>query len=228
MSTNAGSAVRWYLEFAKVINCTKCTHATDKNLLRDAVENVPQPGYIGARYTRTRLLLVGQNPAVPPSHLVAMDKNYTAKLRAVRAAPTEHHYLALQSVLDDFIPNWPVHGEYFPLAECGLELADIAYCNLVRCRTVTVRGKSPPAPHDDRAKMCREQHFRRWLDLLKPNAVVFIGKWASDPERGGGKECDARRIPWKFVNRSKSLTGPERAANRDEVVKFVRRHVRLA
>ena len=84
---NAGPAVPWHLEFAKVIKCTKCTRATDKNLLRDAVENVPQPGYIGARYTRAGLLLVGQNPAVPPANLVAMDKNYTAKLRAVREAP---------------------------------------------------------------------------------------------------------------------------------------------
>ena len=117
-------------------------------------------------------------------------------------------------MLDDFIPDWPVQRQYFPLAECGLSLADIAYCNFVRCRTVTVPGKPPPQPHDDRAKMCRKQHFERWLDLLNPKAVVFIGKWASDPERGGGMVCDARGIPWTFVNRSKGLTGPERAANR--------------
>ena len=35
-------------------------------------------------------------------------------------------------------------------------------------------------------------------------------------------------IPWAVVNRSKGLTGPERAANRAAVVKFVRQRVRVA
>jgi hypothetical protein len=57
---------------------------------------------------------------------------------------------------------------------------------------------------------------------------VFIGKWASDPDRGGGKECADRSIPWEVVNRSKSLKGHELAANRAKVVAFVRKHIRLA
>jgi hypothetical protein len=98
------------LEFAMMIKCSRCSKATDKNLLRDAGENVPQPGYIGPAYDRTRLLLVGQNPAVPPIQLVKRDKFYTAALRALRDDPTEQNYASLQSVLRDFIPTWPVHG----------------------------------------------------------------------------------------------------------------------
>jgi hypothetical protein len=112
-------------------------------LLRDEGENIPQPGYVGIRYWTKRVLLVGQNPAVPPEPLAAEDRPYTNALRTVRNAPTPESYDQLHSILRDFIPRWPVHGSYFPLTECGLDLDEIAYCNLVRCRTVS--NRTPPA-----------------------------------------------------------------------------------
>lgn len=220
---NAGPADPWHLAFAKVINCTRCTKETDKNLLRDAGENVPQPGYIGARYDRKRLLLVGQNPAAAGARIRAMDRNYTAALRTLRGAPTEQNYAVLQSVLDAYIPEWPVHGQHFPLRECDLDLADIAYCNLVRCRTITV-GSEATVPHNNTAERCGEQHFERWLDKLNPKAVVFIGKWASDPERGGGMACAARGIPWTVKLRG-HLTTQVRDKNIRDVVDFVRKYI---
>jgi hypothetical protein len=73
------------------------------------------------------------------------------------------------------VPSWPVHGKYFPLQESGLTLAEIAYCNLTRCRT-----KGNAIPSRQMALECAENHFVRWLDLLNPRAIVFNGKWAHD------------------------------------------------
>lgn len=58
------SNISWPDEFAKIVGCRRCSVIEWPNLLRDEGENVLQPGYVGARYCATRLLLVGQNPGV--------------------------------------------------------------------------------------------------------------------------------------------------------------------
>jgi len=185
--------------------------------MRDSQEHVPQPGYVGRYYQRTGLLLVGQNPYVPNSRLVAQDGEYTAALRALRDIPAERQYSDLQNVLDRFIPNWPVQNNYFPLAECGLRLEDIAYMNLVRCRT------GNHAPNVNTVDTCRRTHFEPWLDMLKPSCVVFIGLWAR--ERGRNSVA-ARNIPFATMNRNRSLNSAQRIENRAEVAALVRKNLR--
>ena len=98
------STVHWVSEFAKVVACTKCTRWTATQLLRDDEENVPQPGYIGARYANTRVMLVGQNPGVPNILALAVaDRPYTQALRDLRDLPSEENYANLQNVLRKFI-----------------------------------------------------------------------------------------------------------------------------
>ena len=200
-------------EFAQVIGCGRCSIAGDRHLLRDDAENVPQPGYVGSGYSVSRVLLVGQNPGTPKT-LAREDLPYTAALRALRDDPSPAQYEALDSLLEAFIPRWPVHGSYFPLAECGLSLRDIAYCNIVRCRTTD--DKSP-----GRATIanCTSTHFARCLAFLEPRVVVFIGKWAA--EHGAGPVQRAG-IPFAFMNRQRSLSSEGRAANRAEVIALVR------
>jgi hypothetical protein len=73
----------WPREFAIVISCTRCSDATDRRLLRDAMENVPQPGFIGDNYWRCRVLLVAQNPGTAKSRqALKEDMPHTAALRA--------------------------------------------------------------------------------------------------------------------------------------------------
>jgi uracil-DNA glycosylase len=204
----------WPAEFARVIACTQCTTSQCPKLLRDELENVPQPGYIGPRYSSTRLLLVGQNPGVGTPGLAARDRFYTAALRELVRTPSLPAYQSLCAIMDEFVPSWPVHGNYFPLAECGLTLQDIAYCNTVRCRTI---GNALPT--ERQAQNCADRHFRNWLELLKPRAVVFIGKWASDNCR---PITERQGIPSAFMNRQRSLSGIERTRNRQEVVLMVK------
>jgi uracil-DNA glycosylase len=203
----------WSQEFARVIGCEQCSSSTDRKLLRDEQENVPQPGWVGSNYDGTRLLLVGQNPGTPKS-LATADRPYTNALRDLRDNVTEQQFQKLVSVLRSFIPQWPVHGNYFPLAESGLTLEDIAYCNIVRCRT---QADSPPGTR--LVANCLSLHFSRWLDLLQPRAVVFIGKWAAER---GGPVVEAAGIPYRFMNRQRSLSSVERTENRNAVVQFVR------
>jgi hypothetical protein len=214
------TASAWSREFARVVSCSSCVAFRTGGLLRDDEENVPQPGYIGIRYWAKRVLLVGQNPAVAPDRLAAEDRPYIAGLRKLRDEPTPENFALLHSILTKFIPRWPIHGGYFPLTECGLDLDEIAYCNLVRCRTVENR-----APAQRVANNCSEIHFDRWLELLQPCVVVFIGKWAHDR---GMPRVTCRRIPFAFMNRQRSLSTEDRLRNRNTVVELVRTAIKKA
>ena len=78
-------------------------------------------------------------------------------------------------------------------------------------------GNAPPS-----SRMAAERgdnHFGRWLDLLEPRAVVFIGKWAHDH---GGRYARERHIPCDFMNRERSLSSSARMENRNRVVGFIR------
>ncbi len=182
--------------FNEVIDCTKCDQWTSKKLLRDTAENIPQPGWVGRNYAERRVLLVGQNPSLPPTHMQARDGIYTAALRQLNDTGSDEDYQRLHQVLKQFVPEWPVQRNYFPLAESGLGLEDIAYCNIVRCRTV---GNA--APSNALVQNCLS-HFDSFVKTLEPSVVVFIGKWAHD--RAAERLGD---IPYAFMNRMRSLSG---------------------
>jgi hypothetical protein len=202
-------------EFARVIACESCTNRQFPKLQRDLLENVPQPGYIGARYPETGIMLAGQNPGVCPERFARADARYTAALRELRDQPCAENFHELRLILNDFVPTWPLHGSYFPLTECNLELDQIAYCNVVRCRT-----RENSTPDEQLAKKCIETHFEHWLDLLNPKVVVFLGKWAHDKAMS---VVVKRGIPTGFMNRWRSLSSSLRAANRREIVELVSR-----
>lgn len=137
MSTIVDPLINWHVEFAKVISCAKCSKETDRNLMRDSGEHVPQPGYIGKGYGRTGLLLVGQNPYLPNVSRAAQDREYTAALRALRDAPTDRQdrraaarRLCLGQKDQGLLLCWPCHraaiatsarhgfqGDYPPVVE---------------------------------------------------------------------------------------------------------------
>jgi uracil-DNA glycosylase len=206
------SKVCWPDEFRRVLTCTACSLATDPNVLRDSQENIPQPGYIGVHYWKHRVALIGQNPGTPKT-LELEDRPYTAALRSLRDQPSESNYRELHAVLLRFVPKWPVHGRYFPLNDCHLSLDDIAYFNVVRCRT-HIDAK----PSANTVNRCLNTHFGRWLDALAPRVVVFIGKWAADQAAG---EVERRGIPFVFINRQRSLSSEKRTENRRAVVRLV-------
>lgn len=202
--------------FSDVISCEVCDTYTSKKLLRDSVENIPQPGYVGENHDATRLLLVGQNPGVAPDRMLERDKVYTKSLRSLAKSPDIKNYNEFYRVVIDFVPEWPVNRNYFPLEECGLTLDDIAYCNIVRCRT---EGNATPS--DRLAQNCINAHFRKTIQALEPRAVVFIGKWAHDQ----AAHTLPSHINYSFMNRMRSLSSSERLKNRGEVVQMVNQSI---
>lgn len=205
----------WPKLFSEVVGCELCSNAIEKCILRDMQDNVPQPGYVGRKYSNKRILLVGQNPGVGNGVTEARSHNYLEKLREIRDTPSAKVFSDLQDILTSLIPTWPVHGNYFPLDEAGLGLDEIAYINLVRCRTCS-NGK----PSVGMINNC-SSHFEKWILRLNPKAIVFIGKWASDNSKS---LVDSHNIQHIFVNRMRSLSGAARQQNLNDVARFVREH----
>ena len=201
-------------EFARVVKCDVCARSSFPKLLRDDSFNVPQPGYIGANYSNTRVLLVGQNPGTSDDYYYNYDVELANALVAVTDDSNAQTMAEVKNILDRIIPTWNIFRTYFPLTECGLKLNDIAYINVVRCRT---EGNATPGVQITRT--CISSHFIRWLDWLEPRVVVCLGKWAYDKI---AYELEVRGISKTFINRNRSWTNYERHRNRREVATLVR------
>jgi uracil-DNA glycosylase len=198
--------------FSDVISCTACDAFTSKKLLRDQCDNIPQPGYIGKNYHRTGLLLVGQNPGVAPEHMLERDRVYTQSLRSLGDEKSTAAYSRFYDTVVDFVPDWPVNRSYFPLEACGFDIEDIAYCNVVRCRTV-----DNAAPSKGLINNCIEKHFIDLVKTIDPKVVIFIGKWAHDQ----AAHLLPEQVRYAYMNRMRSLSSLERQNNRSDVVALV-------
>jgi uracil-DNA glycosylase len=195
--------MNWAQEFASVIACNRCTEQNDPNLARDANENVPQPGYIGPDYPKTGVLLVGQNPGWPQGNQMReADQHYTRALRELRENPTEARLAEVQSILGRYIRTWQIYDEYFPLTAWGWDLEEIAYCNMVRCRTHN--NKRPRDGKGLRSALPGPGHncklwLNRWMVGLRPSGVVFLGKYAAD---NGSGICKDLKICYRTIDRN--------------------------
>ena len=214
---NLQASVNHLALFLSVLRCDRCDAlGAEEPLLRGA-EHPPQPGYIGARYAETRVMLVGQNPGVTTPRHRERDARYIAALLDLNRQADQETYRTTGLVIEEYVPEWQLHGRHFPLHDCGLKLDQIAFCNLVRCRTV--KNSSPQARV---VGNCVSSHFEEWLAQLRPVIVVFLGKWAADR---GAASVTRFEIPFATVNRDRSLSAAERTANRLRVVDAVRQAV---
>jgi uracil-DNA glycosylase len=205
--------------FYNVINCEACNSSIGSILVRDKLINLPQPGYIGKNYEKFRVLLIGQNPGVCPPSRQLNDRKYMQALLNLAVKPSIHTYKKLYQILLGYIPGWSVNRKYFPLEECGLGLDDIAYCNVVRCRT-----QDNIKPSKTVTDNCIREHLFNFIDLVDPKVIVYIGKWAHDQVSPFLK---SRKIPMTYMNRDRSLSSNERDANRKEVIKIVLDAIRV-
>ena len=197
-------------EFSNVIGCERCSAA---DVQRDAFFNLPQPGFIGKNYAAHKVIFIGQNPGTSPDHFAAEDKLYADLLLKLRQEQDSAAYSELYEFLQDFMQKWQVNKSYFPLDECGLRLEDIAYFNLVRCRT---RGNAVPIRNVTSTCM---NHFLNWIKILSPAVIVCIGK---NPYDGISQELEKRGIPCYFINRAHNRSNSERQINRNNAGNFVK------
>jgi len=204
--------------FSNVINCERCSLLTASKLVRDKSENVPQPGFIGKNYEKKRVLLIGRNPGACPPSMKTRDLVYMQALLNLGSQQTVHTYDTLYYTLLNYMPDWRICRDYFQLDECGLYLEDIAFFNVVRCRT-----DKNETPSKSLTQNCMNEYLVSFIDIIEPKVIVCIGKWAFDqlnPLIGD------RNINTTYINGDRSLNSDERKYNRKAVVDIVREKIR--
>ncbi len=204
--------------FWQVASCKRCSTEDHPGLLRDALTNLPQPGYIGSNYREAKVLLVGKNPDRGFTDPSTEDRDYIEVLLAMRDRPSDQAYANFKSVSEIYMPKWE-YVRAFPFGLSGLRLNDVAFINMVRCRSNRPDARDHHSPQV--IKNCITAHFERWLNWLEPNVVISIGKGVHDRISNLLIE---RNILHRFIKRSKMSETEQRTEER-EVSTFVRQTV---
>lgn len=200
-------------DFCDVVACKRCTNHDSKNLLRDDRKNIPQPGFVDKNYEKYRILFVGQNPGIPSTDdRSCKDQKYTQSIRELAKEWNVESYQNFYQLTIDFMGDWPIYKRHFQFHEVGLTLDDIAYCNVVRCRTKNNAALSKTLIHN-----CSE-HFRASIETLKPRLIIFIGKAAYKAALDQLPDT----VKSEYINRQRSLSNIERNENRQRVVDLIK------
>lgn len=141
------------------------------------MDKVPQPGFIGSRYRRGGLLLIGQNPGndrVANGALSQADQEQYDLLTLLSGSREGHAPQAFNSLMEalgkSVMPKWIIYKNVVkPLLDgLALTLDDVAYTNLMKYHTT---GSQLPMSLFRKAWVTTE----RQLDLLAPRVIVCLG-----------------------------------------------------
>ena len=77
-------------------------------------------------------------------------------------------------------------------------------------------------PNRQVAETCVTTHFTRWVKLLEPRVIIFLGKYAWDCGQAIASEM---KIPADYLDRERSRPSQLRIADRERVAALVQKHV---
>jgi hypothetical protein len=169
----------------------------------------PQFGYVGQRYARKRVLLLGINPGNGPDNLnrSAVDARMIPILVRFAQDPSPEHFLQAQRAYEAECKTWPIWRRHCAeITGAGkLALDEIAYSNCLPWRT-----DSQSKFDDHVAERAASLYARPLIEELQPSAVICVGKRASSIVRMAG-EALPPVIVW---NRAQAATAAVLAERR--------------
>jgi hypothetical protein len=141
------------------------------------MDKVPQPGFVGSKYRRGGLLLIGQNPGndrVANGKLSLADQEQYDLLTILSGCTEDHVPQAFNALMGalgkSVMPKWIIFKNVVkPLLDSlDLSLENVAYTNLMKYHT---SGSQLPVCLFRKAWTTTE----RQLDLLAPGVIVCLG-----------------------------------------------------
>lgn len=164
----------------KVMHCPDCNSSPNGGL--------PQPGWVGNRYSpRSGLVVLLQNPAAAPKDYGSpREQSIQHLLRVFRDSPSKENYENLmQLIFADMVgkdlDGWPVGRRWakwaHPVSKLISDREKLAWINVVKCRTPGEKRKDDPITRRV-ADHGATEHVQHELKILKPRAIIAIGKEA--------------------------------------------------
>jgi hypothetical protein len=141
------------------------------------MDKVPQPGFVGSKYRRGGLLLIGQNPGndrVPHGTLSPADQEQYDLLTNLLGCSDDQAPQAFNALMtglsESIMSKWVIYKNVVKPLLDGLDLCleRVAYTNLMKYHTT---GSQLPKGLFRKAWATTE----RQLDLLAPGVIVCLG-----------------------------------------------------
>jgi hypothetical protein len=183
-----GSAYDQLAEIAaKCISCSnyyECRHVSPNIVKADAQmkcmgstfrdQPIPQPGFIGENYSG--FLIVASNPGMGDRSTVAHDDEIYGLYKKYAERPSIEAFSELNSSLTNKLPLITKGTNllsYRMLTIAGLHPSEIAYMNVVKCKSDPGNPDPLLAVGKDAAQTCALHFLKKQTDLLRPIAVIF-------------------------------------------------------
>ena len=153
-------------------------HDNDLPLGRSAVlrhdDLTPQFGFVGTKYSSTRIVLLGINPGNGRKNAqTPADKRMMPALRRFAQNPTEFNYAEATRAYSNECQTWPVWKRHCAevIGAGKLSLEQIAYVNCLPWRT-----ESESRFSDDVAERAATLYLRPLIEEIEPRMIVAMGK----------------------------------------------------
>jgi hypothetical protein len=151
--------------------------------LDNSAISTPQPGYIGRKYSNQNgLVIIGANPGIPNvSPFIQKDPIYIQHIQNFARNKDYDQFLQYLDYTDDYMKSWRNNLTNAHFRELlGYNIEEIAYINLVKCRSIQVGSNTIQTLGNTVTRRCFNLHTIRQLNLLKPRWI--IGQWKQIPK----------------------------------------------
>jgi hypothetical protein len=179
----------------------------------------PQFGYVGERYSKTQVLILGINPGNgdPDARSNADEEMMPALIRFADNPSSPELFDQAQKAYKTGFVKWRGSRHFIDVIGAGkLELEDVAYSNCLPWRTESRAGFAP-AVEQNAAKL----YACPLIEELKPMLIIAFGKRAEKILR----LCRSRAIPPLITwTRARAAT-PAVRAERDKAAAEIRKAV---
>lgn len=174
-------------------------------------EEAPIPDFCGRSYKG--LVIIGANPGKATSKkYIEKDAKRAILAEQFKNAPTSQNFEEVHDFIAGYMGEWKnnVVAENFR-NDLHLNVEEIAYVNLVKCRTKLTASHPYQTVGETITRRCWGQNTKSQLDLLQPRYVIFLWKGVRETL----EELDitlARHKDAGVYNGNRSKPYPERIA----------------
>ena len=179
---------------------------------------LPQFGYVGARYEKCRILLLGINPGNGPrNERSAGDISAMPALHKFSAERTPEAFREAQTAYRAVCEGWAIWGRqcYELLRNTGIGMEDVAFTNALPWRTA-----SQSAFKKQIALRAAELYVKPFVLELKPRIIVAVGKKAAEILDYAGLLSDIV-VVWNRAQALQPQVVADREAARRKLVKLL-------
>lgn len=183
---------------------------------------IPQFGFVGSSFARTRVLLIGINPGNgPDGKRTAGDEIAMPVLRRFFEERSEVSFSMSQHAYKGVCESWPMWRRHCSevIGAGRLLMDEVAYTNCLPWRT-----NSKSTFSDDVGRRAAQSYAYPLIDELNPKVIIALGKRAASILKLGGRDFEDL-IVWNRAQAATKEVIADRTATAARILQAIGRKV---